>query len=52
MDEFWNKDKSKIYSDFLTEQKINNSINVIYYTDKIRDTVRFNSNKKEFNFNG
>ena len=52
MDEFWNKGKSKIYSDFLTKQKINNSINVIYYTDKIRDTVRFNSNKKEFNFNG
>jgi MoaA/NifB/PqqE/SkfB family radical SAM enzyme len=52
MDEFWNQDKSKIYSDFLTKQKINNSINVIYYAHKIRDTVRFNSNKKEFNFNG
>jgi MoaA/NifB/PqqE/SkfB family radical SAM enzyme len=52
MDEFWNKDKSKIYSNFLTKKKINNSINVIYYTHKIRDTVRFNSNKKEFDFNG
>jgi MoaA/NifB/PqqE/SkfB family radical SAM enzyme len=52
MNEFWNEDKSKIYSDFLTKQKINNSINVIYYKHKIRDTVRFNSNKKEFNFSG
>ena len=52
MDEFWNKDKSKIYSNFLTKKKINNSINVIYYAYKIRDTVRFNSNKKEFDFNG
>jgi MoaA/NifB/PqqE/SkfB family radical SAM enzyme len=52
MDEFWNEGKSKIYSDFLTERKINNSINVIYYTHKIRDTVRFNPNRKEFNFNG
>ena len=51
MDEFWNKDKSKIYSNFLTKKKINNSINVIYYTYKIRDTVRFNSNKKDFDFN-
>jgi MoaA/NifB/PqqE/SkfB family radical SAM enzyme len=52
MDEFWNEEKSKIYSDFLTKRKINNSINVIYYTYKIRDTVRFNPNTKEFNFNG
>jgi molybdenum cofactor biosynthesis enzyme MoaA len=52
MDEFWNKDKSKIYSNLLTKKKINNSINVIYYTHKIRDTVRFNSNKKEFDFDG
>ena len=51
MDEFWNEGKSKIYSDFLTKRKINNSINVIYYTHKIRDTVRFNPNRKEFNFN-
>jgi MoaA/NifB/PqqE/SkfB family radical SAM enzyme len=52
MNEFWNEEKSKIYSDFLTKRKINNSINVIYYTYKIRDTVRFNPNTKEFNFNG
>ena len=52
MDEFWNEDKSKIYSNFLTKQKINNSINIIYYTHKIQETVRFNPNKREFNFNG
>lgn len=51
MDEFWNKEKSKIYCDFLTQKGINNSINVIYYSHKIRDTVRFNPNRKKYNFN-
>lgn len=51
MDEFWNKEKSKLYSEFLTKKGINNSINVVYYSHKIRDTVRFNPNKKKFNFN-
>lgn len=52
MDEYWNKEKSTAYSDFLTNRKINNSINKLDYSQKIREDFKINPNKKEFNFNG
>ena len=51
MDEYWNKDKSKIYQDFLTRKGIDNTKNIIFYEFQTRNTVKFNPNKKEFNFN-
>ena len=51
MDEYWNKDKLKIYQDFLTRKGIDNTKNIIFYEYQTRNTVKFNSNKKEFNFN-
>lgn len=51
MNEFWNTTKSNRYCNFLKEQNINYSLNEIDYSYKIRDTVKINSNKKEFNFN-
>lgn len=52
MDEYWNKEKSTVYSNFLTKHKINNSINELDYSQKIREDFKINPNKKEFNFNG
>jgi MoaA/NifB/PqqE/SkfB family radical SAM enzyme len=52
MDEFWHADKSKIYCEFLNNNNINYSLNEIEYSLKTRDTVKYNPNKKEFNFNG
>jgi MoaA/NifB/PqqE/SkfB family radical SAM enzyme len=50
MNEFWNIDKSNKYCKFLKDHNINYSLNEIDYRYKIRDTVKINPNKKEFNF--
>ena len=50
MNEFWNIEKSNRYCNFLKKQNINHSLNEINYSYKIRDTVKINPSKKEFNF--
>lgn len=51
MDEYWNQEKTKIYRDFLTKKGIDNNTSKIFYEAKTRNTIRFNPNKKNFNFN-
>ena len=52
MDEYWNKEKSKLYHEYLTAQGVANGLTAVAYEYQTRDTVKFNSNTKEFNFSG
>jgi MoaA/NifB/PqqE/SkfB family radical SAM enzyme len=51
MNEYWNVDRINVYCNFLKTHGINHSLNDIDYSFKIRDTIKINSSKQEFDFN-